>query len=410
MTAVAEDQDSQRARRRARRNVFLLALCQALFMTGTSMVLTVTALAGTHIAPIKSLGTLPLSLQFIATMATTIPASLLMRRLGRRTGFLTGATVGVCGAAISVAALLNADFVLFCIGAALIGVLNGFAIYYRFAAADTADAAFRAKAISLVMAGGVIAAFSGPNLARFTIHLFPEADFAGCFAALIALHSVTILLLILIDIPAPSAAERQQGGVSLGQLLSRPALPVAIGAAVAGYASMNLVMTATPLAMVDHHFAFSDAAMVIQWHVFAMFAPSFVTGHLIARFGLLNVILAGAGCILICVAVNLSGTSFPHYLVALIALGLGWNFMYVGATALLTTTHAASDRAKVQGLNEFLTFGSVSVASLASGAVQQGLGWSAANLLVMPVVLAALAAVAWLKLTGWTPAGSTKGL
>jgi MFS family permease len=386
-------------RRRARRNVILLALCQALYMTGTSMVLTVTALAGTAIAPVKTLGTLPLSLQFVATMLTTLPASLLMRRYGRRTGFATGALAGLLGATLCFYALVKANFPLFAVGSALIGVLNGFAIYYRFAAADTADAAFRPKAISLVMAGGVFAAFAGPNLAKLTVEAFPGASFAGCFVALVGLHTVTILVLNFIDIPTPSVAEQQARGAPLAQILRRPAVAIAILAAVAGYSSMNLVMTATPLSMVGHAFAFTEAALVIQWHVFAMFAPSFVTGHLIARFGHLNVIMAGTALILLCVAINLSGTSLYHYLFALFALGIGWNFMYIGGSALLTVAHEPAERAKVQGLNEFLVFGAVALASFASGAVQHGFGWLAVNLVVVPLTIVALAATAWLKLS-----------
>lgn len=385
--------------RRARRNVVLLALCQALSMTGISIVLTVTALAGTAIAPVKALATLPLSVQVVATMLTTLPASLLMRRYGRRTGFVTGALAGIVGASICFYALLKADFWLFAVGAAPIGVLNGFAIYYRFAAADTADAAFRPKAISLVMAGGVLAAFAGPNLAKLTVEAFPGVSYAGCFVAFVGVHTLTILLLSFIDIPTPSAAEQKTSGAPLTEILRRPALAVAVLAAIAGYSSMNLVMTATPLAMVGHHFAFADAAMVIQWHVFAMFAPSFVTGNLIARFGHSNVIMAGAALILLCVAINLSGTSLYHYLFALVALGAGWNFMYVGGSALLTTAHAPAERAKVQGLNEFLVFGVVALASFASGAVQHGFGWLAVNLVVVPLMIVALAATAWLKLS-----------
>lgn len=387
------------APRRARRNVVLLALCQALYMTGTSMVLTVTALAGSAIAPVKSLGTLPLSLQFVATMLTTLPASLLMRRYGRRTGFMMGALAGILGATVCFYALVKADFAFFALGAALIGVLNGFAIYYRFAAADTADAAFRPKAISLVMAGGVLAAFTGPNLAKLTVDAFPAAAFAGCFVALVGLHILTILLLIFIDIPTPSAAEQKTSGAPLGQILRRPALVVAVLAAVAGYSSMSLVMTATPLSMVGHDFAFSDAVMVIQWHVFAMFMPSFFTGHLIARFGTLNVLLAGAALILLCVAINLGGASLYHYLLALVALGAGWNFMYVGGSVLLTAAHQPAEKAKVQGLNEFLVFGAAALASFAAGAVQYGYGWLAVNLVVVPLTIVALAATAWLKLS-----------
>lgn len=386
------------ARRRQRRNVLVLALCQALYMSGTSLVMTVTALAGSQLAAVKSLATLPLSVQFVATMAATIPASLLMKRFGRRAGFLVGAAAGVAGAALSVAALTAHSFILFCLGAALIGVLNGFAVYYRFAAADAADPSFKAKAISLVMAGGVAASFVGPNLARITAQAWPGADFAGSFAAMIGLHLATALLLLAIDIPRPSAEERRETGAPLGQLLRRPALLVAMGVALGGYAVMNLVMTATPLSMVAHHHSFDAAATVIQWHVFAMFAPSFFTGHLIARFGVHAVIAAGAALIFGCVAVNLTGIGFPHYLVALMLLGVGWNFMFIGGTALLGTTHSPAEKARVQGINEFAIFGAVALASLASGAVQHGLGWVAVNLAVAPVMIAALVAALWLKL------------
>lgn len=399
--ATTAPSQSDALQRRARRNVLLLALCQALYMTGTSMVITVTALAGTAIASVKSFGTLPLSLQFVATMAATIPASLFMQRHGRRAGFIVGALVGIAGAAIGLYALLHANFVLFTLGSMLIGVLNGFAIYYRFAAADTADPAFKPKAISLVMAGGVAAAFLGPNLAKYTVDLF-AASFAGCFAALVGLHILTILIMVMIDIPKPAAEDRKNSGAPLSQILRRPAIIVAILAGVAGYSSMNLVMTATPLSMVGHHFAFSDAAMVIQWHVFAMFAPSFVTGHLIARYGSPSIIMAGAALILICVAINLHGVSLAHYLIALIALGTGWNFMFIGGSALLTSAHDSAEKAKVQGLNEFLVFTSVALASFASGAVQYGLGWLAVNLFVVPLTVLALAATAWLKLAAPT--------
>ncbi|HEY4136292.1 MAG TPA: MFS transporter [Alphaproteobacteria bacterium] len=386
-------------RRRARRNVLLLALCQALYMSGTSLVLTVTALAGSALTTHKLLGTLPLSLQFIATMATTIPASLLMRRLGRRAGFALGAACGIAGAALSLWALLHGDFILFCLGAVLIGMLNGFAVFYRFAAADTADPAFRAKAISLVMAGGVIASFVGPNLARYGLDAISGTLYAGSFVALAGLHLLTLLLLAGIDIPRPAPVDPDAPRVPLGHILRRPAFVVAMVAAVAGYASMNLVMTSTPLSMVDHHHPFDHAATVIQWHVFAMFAPSFFTGHLIARFGVHNVIVAGAALILACVGVNLAGTDFGHFLVALVLLGVGWNFMYIGATTLLTTTHNLAEKAKVQGINEFVIFGSVALASLASGAVQQEFGWLFVNLVVAPLVVAGLLAVLWLKLS-----------
>lgn len=366
-------------------------------MSGTSLVLTVTALAGASLTPNPILATLPLSLQFIATMAATIPASLFMRRFGRRAGFGLGAACGIAGAGLSLLALLWHDFLLFCLAALLIGVLNGCAAFYRFAAADTADPAFRAKAISLVMAGGVVAAFIGPNLAKLGVDAIAGTIYAGSFALLAGVHLLALLMLSGIDIPKPAAVGPGQSGAPWAVILRRPAFLVAMFAAVAGYASMNLVMTATPLSMVGHHHPFDHAATVIQWHVFAMFAPSFFTGHLIARFGVHRVIATGALLILACVGINLSGTDFPNYIVALVLLGVGWNFMFIGATALLTATHDAAERARVQGLNEFVIFGAVALASLASGAVQHQLGWIFVNLVVTPLVLAALVAVLWLR-------------
>jgi len=381
-----------------RRNVILLALCQALFMTGTSMVITVTALAGSLCAPVPGLATLPLSLQFIATMATTVPASYVMRHFGRRTGFILGAVIGGAGGLVSFAALLNGNFVVLCVGSSLIGVLNGFSIYYRFAAADSAAEEHRARAISLVLAGGVIAAFTGPNLARFTAPLVPGASFAGTFAALAALQVVTVALLAFVKIPRLTAAERRDQGRPIGEILRQPSAIVAIVSAVAGYSAMTLVMTATPLAVIAHNFQFSDAAFIIQWHVFAMFAPSFFTGSVIKRVGVLPVIAAGGLAILGCIAINLAGADMVHFVTALVLLGVGWNFMFVGGTTLLTAVIARPEQAKVQGLNDFLVFGSVAVASLSSGALQHALGWQAVNMGALPGVSIALAAALWLGL------------
>jgi MFS family permease len=274
-----------------RRNLFLLASCQALFMTGSSMVLTVTALTGEALWPGSGLATLPISLQFVVTMVATVPASFVMRRFGRRAGFQIGAVIGLISGLVNVLALMGGYFFLFCVGSALLGVLNGFALYYRFAAADCADEESRSKAISLVLAGGVVAAFSGPNLARITVDAFADVAFAGSFVALAGIQVVTISLLMFVDIPRLSAEERRDQGRPLMDILRIPAVPVAIIAAMAGYSSMTLVMTSTPLAMDGTGHGFGDTAFVIQWHVFAMFAPAFVTGHLIKRVGALPVIL-----------------------------------------------------------------------------------------------------------------------
>jgi predicted MFS family arabinose efflux permease len=381
-----------------RRNVLLLALCQALFMTGASIVITVTALAGSLCAPVPALATLPLALQFIATMSTAIPASFIMRRFGRRAGFVLGALVGCLGGITNVVALLHNHFILFSIGSALIGVQAGFAIYYRFAAADSADEDSRPQAISLVMAGGVIAAFTGPNLARMTIDVFPMANYAGAFAALAALQVLAIMLLAFVKIPRLTVEERKERGRPMFTILRQPKAVVAILSAVSGYSAMTVVMTATPLAVVGHNLQFGDAAFIIQWHVFAMFAPSFVTGSIIKRIGVLPVIAIGAVALLSCFVINFQGVGMVHFISALILLGIGWNFMFVGGTTLLTSVIDKPEQAKVQGLNDFLVFAFVAAASLSSGAVYQALGWQAVNLSAVPGVGIALVAALWLAL------------
>ncbi len=360
------------------------------------MVLTVTALAGEALRPGSGLATLPISLQFVMTMAATVPASFMMRRFGRRAGFQFGAAVGIIAGLINVVALMGGNFVLFCVGSALVGVLNGFALYYRFAAADCADEENRSRAISLVLAGGVVAAFSGPNLARVTVDALGDAAFAGSFAALALIQVVTIALLVFVSIPGLSARERKDQGRPLLEILRNPAVAVAILAGVAGYSSMTLVMTSTPLAMDGMGHGFGDTAFVIQWHVFAMFAPSFVTGHLIKRIGALPVILAGAVFILACVAVNQMGQGLWQFTTALMALGVGWNFMFIGGTSLLTGVTARAEQAKVQGFNDFLMFGAVALAAMSGGMLHQNLGWEVLNYAVVPGIAASLVATLWL--------------
>jgi len=360
------------------------------------MVLTVTALTGESLWPGSGLATLPISLQFVMTMVATVPASFVMRRFGRRAGFQVGALIGLISALINVFAVMEGNFALFCVGSALLGVLNGFALYYRFAAADCADEENRSQAISLVLAGGVVAAFSGPNLARWTVDAYGDVAFTGSFVSLAVLQVVTVLLLIFVDIPRLSAEERKDQGRPFMNILRIPAVPVAILAGMAGYSSMTLVMTSTPLAMDSVGHAFVDTAFVIQWHVFAMFSPSFVTGHLIKRIGVLPVIATGAGFILACVAVNQMGQGLWQFTTALMALGIGWNFMFVGGTSLLTGIIARPEQAKVQGFNDFLVFGSVALAALLGGIMQQNLGWEMLNYAVVPVVSISLLATVWL--------------
>jgi MFS family permease len=256
-----------------KRNVALLALSQAMLITGTSLLLASCALVGMTLTSIKSLATLPLALLFLAQMATTIPASLYMQRVGRRLGFITSAVFGMAGAAIATIGVFKAEFSIFCFGTILIGVFNGFGQYYRFAAAETAPEEYRSRAISYVLAGGLIAAFAGPNLAKWSRQLLPE-EFAGSFAILIGIYLLALGIAFFLRMPEPGAAARATGGRPLGEIARQPAYLVAVASAMVGYGVMNFIMIATPLAMHDYAHPFSDTAFVIQWHVFGMFAPS----------------------------------------------------------------------------------------------------------------------------------------
>lgn len=380
-----------------RKNVVLLALCQALSMTGSSLVMTVSAIVGTMIAADKTLATLPLAFQMTAMMVTTIPASLAMKRFGRRAGFLFGIVVGISGAVLATYAIFERNFWLLCVAAGVMGIQMGFAQFYRFAAADTADAAFKSKAISLVLAGGVIAAVLGPNLAKWARDLFEPVMFAGSYAAIAVLWLIPLVLLCFIDIPRPSVEERKQSGRPLLAIMRQPVFVVAIVGAIVAYAMMNMVMTSTPLAMLACGLEFDDAAFVIQWHVLGMYAPAFFTGSIIARYGVLNVMLAGAVLMLGCVAVNLSGQDVTRFWLALVLLGVGWNFLFVGATTLLTETYTPAEKAKVQAANDFLVFGSVAISAFSSGMLQNAFGWDIVNMMALPFLTIALCMVAWLR-------------
>ena len=377
-----------------KRNVLLLAACQAMLMTGGALLIATSALVGFRLATDKALATLPLAMQMLASMLTTIPASLLMQRYGRRAGFLLGSTIGISGAGLATYAIVSSSFMLFVLGAALSGMFAGFGNYYRFAAADVATADYRSTAISYVMAGGVIAAFIGPNLAHWT-SAWLAAPFAGSYLALAAILLLSFATQLFLDIPRP-AHETIGSGRTLGAIARQPVFVVAAIGGMLGYGIMALVMTATPLAMHDHHYVFGDTAFVIKWHVLGMFAPSFFTGHLIRRFGVLQVMLAGSLLSAVCIGVNLTGTSLSHFWLALFLLGVGWNFLFIGATTLLTETYAPEEKAKTQALNDFMVFSTVTVAVLSAGSLQHHLGWRAVNYGVMPLIAVTMIAVVWL--------------
>lgn len=381
-----------------RRNVFLLALCQALHNSGTSMLIVVSALAGHMLAADKSLATLPLALQWTATMATTIPASLLMRRHGRRLGLSLGALIFGTGGAIGVAALAIGSFAVFCVACICVGAGNSFAQYYRFAAADAAPESFRGKAISLVLAGGVVAAVLGPELAKLTIDWLLPALYAGCYAALSLLALTIVAVLQGVRIPRLTAAQLGNTGRPLSQIMRQPVFVVAVLSGMLGYGSMTLIMTATPLAMMGCGFAFSDTASVIQGHVLAMFLPSFFTGSLIQRFGVLRIIAVGSLLTAGCLVANVSGIAFANFWIGLALLGLGWNFMFVGGSTLLTQAYTTEERAKTQAANDFVVFSSSVLGAFSSGLLQNEFGWNAVNVGIAPAMLIALGSVAWLAL------------
>lgn len=382
----------------SRRNVFILSSGQALALSGATLVMAVSALAGTVLAPKPWMATLPLALQFVATMFATIPASLLMGRIGRRPGFMVGQGIGMIGALLAGYALLQGWFWGFAAGSILMGVHNAFWQYFRFAAADVAEESFRPRAISYVMAGGLVAAILGPELAKATRTLLDPVPFAGSYMAVAALCLISVVLLSFLRIPPPPS--KAQGPVASGRPLAeiarQPRFIVAVLAAMIGYGVMNLVMVATPLAMAACSFEFSDAAFVIQWHVVGMFLPSFFTGNLIKRFGVLRIILAGALLNAAAMATNLSGQDLHHFWGGLVLLGVGWNFMFIGGTTLLTETYRPEERSKAQACNDFLVFTTVAASSFLSGAVQDAAGWDAINAAMSIPVLLAFAAVVWL--------------
>lgn len=377
-------------------SVAILAVSQALGMSCMALSITITALVGSSLAPTPALATLPLALQFVATALMTIPVSLFMGRYGRRTGFSLGSLLGITGGVVSCVAVFLADFWLFCVGAAFLGGFATHVALYRFAAADVAGAAHRSRAISYVMVGGVIAAILGPELAKWSKELFAPVLFAGGYAAVAALAFGTLVLIQFAALPAPLSPKERGAGRPLAEIVRQPALIVAVLCAMVAYGAMNLVMVSTPLAMVACAHPFETAAFVIQWHVVGMYAPSFVTGHIIHRVGAERVIAVGGVLVLGCVVVNLTGVEVLQFWGALVLLGIGWNFMFVGGTTLLTETYRIEEQARVQAFNEFMVFGTTAVTALASGAIFTTFGWQAVNIgIVVPVLVATLAPL-WL--------------
>lgn len=366
-------------------------------MTAMTIMITVASLTGRLLAEDDTFATLPLALQYLATWLTTIPASALMRRIGRRWGFSIGMLLGVSGAGLIALAVVDLSFWLMCAGNMLVGLCMGFALFYRFAAADAASDAFRAKAISWVISGGVIAALVGPEVARHTRDLLGPYQYAGGFVAIMALFATSFLLLQFIRIPAPTAASLVQGqGRPVREIMVQPAFIVAVLSGMVAYGVMNFIMLATPFAVEDCGLGPDATPGVIRLHALGMFAPAFFTGHLINKFGVRRILVAGAALLAAAVAIDLSGVTLVHFWIGLSLLGVGWNFLYVGGSTLLIQAYRPEERSKVQGLNDFLVFGTVACSSFMSGWVYGSFGWGIVNSVGIPLIVLSLLATGWL--------------
>ncbi len=382
----------------AKRNAALLSLCMALGNSANTLQVTLGGLVGHVLVQDKAYATLPVTFVVAGTALATIPASMLMNRVGRKPGFVLGCLLASLGSVVAGLGLYLGLFGLFCAGAFVFGASNSFTQLYRFAAADIAPPHFKSRAISWVMVGGLASAFLGPEIAKYTRDSLSPHLFLGSYIAAALLPLLVLGVLALLRLPGPNRAELAAGGRPLAEIVRQPGFVVAAMAGMFGYGVMNLMMTATPLAMQICAHPFSAAATVIQWHVFGMFFPSFFTGRLIARYGALRIILVGTGLNLACMAVATSGQEVWQFQLALALLGVGWNFMYIGGTALLTEVYLPAERFKTQALNDFLVFGTVALASLGSGKLLYHYGWNSVSMASLPFILMAGLAAVWLIL------------
>ena len=404
MTDLPAPSRPSRDESRARRNVAVLVSAQAILGAQMSMIYTVGGLAGGMLAPNPCLATLPITMIVIGSMTTAPWLSSLMQVRGRRTGFVIGTLGGIAGAAIAAWGLWTGSFLMMLAGSYLTGIYQSAQGFYRFAAADTASEAFRPKAISYVLAGGLVSAVIGPTLGTSLADAL-VVPFVGTYVGVVALNAVGMGLFALLDIPRPPLPHPgAPTGRSRRELLADPQILVAIICAMVAYALMNLVMTSTPLAVVGCGFTTNTAGAIITAHVLAMFAPSFFTGHLIARLGARSVVAIGLAILGGAGVVALQGVELANFFAALVLLGLGWNFGFIGATAMLSQAHAPEERGRVQGMNDTLVFGGVAFASLVSGGLSNCsggdtvAGWNAVNLAMAPFLVLAGGALIWLTL------------
>jgi MFS family permease len=380
-----------------KRNVALLAGCQALLFTNNSTLIAINGLAGLALAPYTALATLPVTCWVLGGAIGTMPASLHMKRVGRQRGLTTGTLWGIVGALLCAVAIWAQSFWMLCFGTLVFGVYNAYGQYYRFAAADAASGDFKATAISLVLAGGLVGGVLGPTSSRWTIDLLGP-KFMAAYVVLIGFAVATMLLLRLIRIPTPSAAEQSASGRALSAIAAQPKFIVAVLGGAIGYGVMNFLMVSTPIAMQACGHPYGDAAFVISSHIIGMFAPSFVTGPLIKRIGVLPVMFAGALFNFAAIAIALSGISVSQFWWSLVLLGVGGNFLYIGGTTLLTETYRPEERARAQGTNEQAIFIMMAISSLTSGMTVTSAGWERVNLFALPLVATVAIAIVWYAL------------
>jgi len=368
-----------------KKNIALLAAAQGLLLTNGITLVAINGLLGMQLAADKRLATLPITTYVIGGALATLPAAFFMKRYGRRAGFMLGSGLGMLGALIAAFAVSTGSFWLLCFGTVFAGIYNAFGQQYRYAAADAASLDWKGKAISFTLAGGILGGVIGPEVGKLTRTLL-EPTYLASYGALIGFAALSMLIASRLDIPPLSVSEQKAVGRPLRQIARQPAVVVAVLAAACGYGVMNLLMTATPLAMDICGLPFADTAFILQWHVIAMFAPSFFTGGLIKRFGVLNILIAGAALMFVCIGIALSGVTLMHFWWALVLLGIGWNFLFIGGTTLLTETYRPEEKAKVQGSNDFIVLGVQGLTSLSSGVLISSEGWTSLNTYALPVV------------------------
>ncbi|MGB7287645.1 MAG: MFS transporter [Salaquimonas sp.] len=385
----------------AKRNAVLLSVCQAINASAAPVCIALGGVVGSYLLGAdKSLATAPVTGFNVGVAIMSIPAAMLMRKIGRRNGFMAGAIIGMLAMLLAVQAITYQSFWLFVAALMLAGSSNSFVQQYRFAAADRGTKEFKAKAISYVLVGGVAAAVIGPQLILRTKDYLEPVPFAGAFLWAIGLFATSLIVMqFLAPGHPPKSAEElaDKPQRPLSEIMSQPKFIVAVICATSTYALMSYVMTAAPLAMIACGFDINDATWGIQWHVMAMFVPSFFTGHLIARFGKEKVMASGLLILVACGIVGLNGISIGHFYLGLILLGVGWNFGFIGATALVTETYEPHEKNKAQGANDFILFGSVAIASLLSGYSLNHMGWEFLNWIIFPIVAICLVSLWWLK-------------